>query len=587
MKKLLTTVLLCVALITLVVAYSTYGAPSEFGNETTTTCWVGGDNGIVNCTGDGSFEGEFNVAENVTASWFKGRFNWTQTDGWGSFDGSELLFNETKLAIIYYNANSSQAVAGTISGTLNLTYHLDGDYDGVTFNFTEASGSPGLDLRVNFTSIPDFSSGLMRYYTSNLKGDYPVIQLWSYTDSEWEDYPIVSESASFKTIVQGVFDSSEHISGEVVQMRIYKSANGNTNNHYYIDWLAISKGYGTPSGNEVDPSSWHRDNGGSESGSFTTTGNVTANQFNSTGDQWCNQTNCYTLAELLNDTDTTYSNLSEFIDDLGDRGYTHLSNFTDDLGYVNDTDTTYTAGSNLTLTDTTFSLNTTAVSEWLDLIYLKIADVVGLVGNWSADKSNYYNKTYVYNKTEIDNFDFTTNASALSYVNSTGLIINWSGVGDTDTTNHSELTNLNWSVAGHIMDAILDMNTHKITNVVNPENDQDAMTLKYMTDYLAGYVVDVGATAPLTTTGGTAPSISTSMNTDKLIGRGTAGAGVMEEITLGTGLSLTATTLNADTGIWTNVSGTATYDDDFNVTKANEISMFTDDGILYVRRYVT
>jgi len=32
--------------------YSTYGAPTEFGNDTTTTCWVGGDGGIVNCTGD-------------------------------------------------------------------------------------------------------------------------------------------------------------------------------------------------------------------------------------------------------------------------------------------------------------------------------------------------------------------------------------------------------------------------------------------------------------------------------------------------------------------------------------------------------
>lgn len=35
------------------------------------------------------------------------------------------------------------------------------------------------------------------------------------------------------------------------------------------------------------------------------------------------------------------------------------------------------------------------------------------------------------------------------------------------------------------------------------------------------------------------------MATNKLIGRGTAGTGVMEEITLGTGLSFTGTTLNA------------------------------------------
>ena len=38
----------------------------------------------------------------------------------------------------------------------------------------------------------------------------------------------------------------------------------------------------------------------------------------------------------------------------------------------NDTDTTYTAGSNLTLTDTVFSLNTTALKDWLDTIYSAI-----------------------------------------------------------------------------------------------------------------------------------------------------------------------------------------------------------------------
>ena len=43
-------------------------------------------------------------------------------------------------------------------------------------------------------------------------------------------------------------------------------------------------------------------------------------------------------------------------------------------------------------------------------------------------------------------------------------------------------------------------------------------------------------------------TLTTSMATNKLIGRGTAGTGVMEEITLGTNLSLTGTTLNATGG---------------------------------------
>ena len=49
---------------------------------------------------------------------------------------------------------------------------------------------------------------------------------------------------------------------------------------------------------------------------------------------------------------------------------------------------------------------------------------------------------------------------------------------------------------------------------------------------------------PITVSG----TITTSMNTNKLVGRGTAGTGIMEEITLGTGLSLSGTTLNATGG---------------------------------------
>jgi hypothetical protein len=52
-------------------------------------------------------------------------------------------------------------------------------------------------------------------------------------------------------------------------------------------------------------------------------------------------------------------------------------------------------------------------------------------------------------------------------------------------------------------------------------------------------VESITATSPITSTGGTTPDISTSMNTNKLIGRGTAGTGPMEEITVGSGLTLT------------------------------------------------
>lgn len=56
-------------------------------------------------------------------------------------------------------------------------------------------------------------------------------------------------------------------------------------------------------------------------------------------------------------------------------------------------------------------------------------------------------------------------------------------------------------------------------------------------------------------------TITTSMATNKLVGRSTAGTGVMEEITLGTGLSFTGTTLNATGGSsqWTTTGSDIYY----------------------------
>jgi len=216
-------------------------------------------------------------------NWFKGKYNWTVGDDWAGFDGSEWLFNESKLSTIYYNATQSSAEIGTIDGgSLIDTQHQDGSYDGNTFNFSEEAGAPGLDLRINFTNVEDFNRGVMRYKTSSLAGDYPIIQMWNYDKSIWEDYPPVGESESFATITQPVFDSSDHIQDEVAQMRIYKASNGNTNNHYYVDWIAIAQGFGTPSGEEVDPFSVHRD------GATPLTGNWNAGDYNITvtGGNW-------------------------------------------------------------------------------------------------------------------------------------------------------------------------------------------------------------------------------------------------------------------------------------------------------------
>ena len=96
-----------------------------------------------------------------------------------------------------------------------------------------------------------------------------------------------------------------------------------------------------------------------------------------------------------------------------------------------------------------------------------------------------------------------------------------------------------------------------------------------------GGVTSVSATSPITSSGGTTPDISTSMATNKLIGRSTAGVGVMEEITIGAGLSLSAGTLSSTAeGI---LHGTASGTDTYTVTIAGATAYA--DGDAYLIRF--
>ncbi len=48
--KIILLIVISSILLYITTGYSTFGAPTQFGNESTTTCLIGGDPGIVNCT---------------------------------------------------------------------------------------------------------------------------------------------------------------------------------------------------------------------------------------------------------------------------------------------------------------------------------------------------------------------------------------------------------------------------------------------------------------------------------------------------------------------------------------------------------
>ena len=233
----------------------------------------------------------------------------------------EIDFNESKFTSVYYNATTSNLVAGILDGgTLDNTRHSDAIYDGITMNFSEVSGSPGLDVRVNFT-VDSFNRFVFRYKTSELKGDYPLRQMWDYDNSVWEDYHSVGETTTFSLVTQPVFDNEVHVQDGIVQLRLYKASVGNTQNHYYIDWVAMIKGFGTPSGVEVDPLSFHKDenidNTGYSITADTFIGNVSCKNITGATSDLC----------TLVDTDTTYTNASFDVSQLANTANVDIGNY--------------------------------------------------------------------------------------------------------------------------------------------------------------------------------------------------------------------------------------------------------------------
>jgi len=174
-----------------------------------------------------------------------------------------------------------------------------------------------------------------------------------------------------------------------------------------FDWVIVSKGVATPSGTEVDPFSIHKD------GDVELTANWNVGSFNITASNFIGALvgNADTSGTAITwDGETSQSDLnvnnSNFLEgtDLGTLTDTKwcVYDLTDteidcDVEPVVDTDTVYTAGSNMTLVAEVFSVNVAGLESYFDGVYQAIGsyltDLVDdvtptLGGNLDADDFN-------------------------------------------------------------------------------------------------------------------------------------------------------------------------------------------------------
>ena len=204
-----------------------------------------------------------------------------------SYSNPNFDFNEAKLnatigdltKTIFFNVSSILNITGNTQGALTDIQ----SYNNVPYNVSEDASD--LELRVNFSVGVggDFNELIVRYKSGEEDEPHRLrVQIYKINEDEWEDYGDLPEANTYSIVEFGVFDADEHIDGlGIVQVRFFQDEGVPPKTHLHnFDWVTISKGFGTPSGEEVDPDSIHKD------GSTFWQGNEQGNGFNTTNWDW-------------------------------------------------------------------------------------------------------------------------------------------------------------------------------------------------------------------------------------------------------------------------------------------------------------
>jgi hypothetical protein len=221
--------------------------------------------------------------------------------------------------------NSSQFTT-TSNMTISETW-LDGLFATISEALLVVSGFFDQDL--NTTSSPTFVNITANNVTADLffgNGSQLAGLTLTETDPQWL-LNLTAHNASWSSIYNATYDSHTQDNASW--------------NQTLADGLYAASGSGNASWNQTLANSLY---------SLITEPLWTANQ-----------SNYYTITQADNaDNDTTYSSLSEFSDDLGDRGYTSNLNFTNDVNYWNDTQATF----NKTYADTLYAASGSGNASW-------------------------------------------------------------------------------------------------------------------------------------------------------------------------------------------------------------------------------
>ena len=340
--------------------------------------------------------------------------NASQTNYINSNNESVTNYVYDQTITTYYNATSVENVTGNSAGVLaNITAHNGGGY-----NISEVNSD--FDLRVNFTGVAGFNQVIYRYKTEIDEPHIMHVNVWDYDLKSWGTLAEEGSREHYGIFTYPILCGCNHSHGGVVQLRFYTTnPPPNTDHTWEFDWVAVSDGPATPSSSESDPFSVRKD------GTTPLTANWDQGAFNLT-------------------------NVASWF--LGLISWDRIN------------------GLNTTI-DALIDINNDSVTNTFGLYILR-TEIVDEVGNWSADKSDYYTSTEVdILNTSQTNYINSNNASVnnyILYVNSTNPSISYED-GWINGTIDNKISDNNDSINNYIVNYTGEINS-SVTNTIETNN---------------------------------------------------------------------------------------------------------------------
>ena len=188
---------------------------------------------------------------NITPEWINSSFSeinlervWFPISSGGNGSSpcppsNETIINEFEGTWKEYNVSSITVTDGTYDvGWLNSTQFVDGN----VYRVNESVGVDPLDVRFNFTGIPEdvLSLGIMAYceYEGN-PAHVVVLEVWSFEDSSWELLEVIPEHGfSWHNHSLSFGDYIEDVTGDV-WIRYDHQTNGASGHYLTVDYLKL------------------------------------------------------------------------------------------------------------------------------------------------------------------------------------------------------------------------------------------------------------------------------------------------------------------------------------------------------------